>query len=361
MENNIAIEKVGHLYMQCKFKDAIALVDKIGPRAHRDTHFKLQLLKSQALFELHQVDQAKALLTQLTTIEPEHSHYFLYGMARLNYIDQKLEKSQRLFSRLKERSESVEEYFNATLGLGYVFDALKSYEQAQSCLEELQELCELVSLERQLSYYLFKAKLISKIYGKYEEAQKIYKDVIAHASKRGWNYWIIKSLYGMAILEKSSGRAEALSTTLMILQCYLDPQEAVFQAFIINGEFKDQNISIETNFKLDHQNKTVLIDQKVIALHDKPLLFSFLDILNSKRSFVTKQEIARFLWPRESYRPRTHDPRIFDIARRIRSIIEAYESQPVKLLSGRLGYKLTCFDQEHNHKELESSTAKQAP
>jgi hypothetical protein len=84
------------------------------------------------------------------------------------------------------------------------------------------------------------------------------------------------------------------------------------------------------------------MDGKWVAFHDRPLLYRFLEVVYGSESFVPKDAIAKHLWPNDEYKPRLHDPRMFDIAKRVREIVTGCNEQPLTLLSGRLGYKLAC-------------------
>ncbi len=99
---------------------------------------------------------------------------------------------------------------------------------------------------------------------------------------------------------------------------------------------------------------------KRIPLHDKPLIYNFLEFLHRKPGFVSKSDIACHLWPDQKYKARTHDPRIFDLARRIRALIEPYENQPVCLLSGRFGYKLASKERKSNMNDQKQALENEA-
>ena len=119
----------------------------------------------------------------------------------------------------------------------------------------------------------------------------------------------------------------------------VDESEQLFFSHVVNEKFKGY-FSINTPMEFDTGNKRIMIKSSWVPFHDKPLLFQFLLLLHATGDFVGKESIARDLWPHEDYKPRVHDPRIFDIAKRARNLIESYEHQPVVLLSGRMGYKL---------------------
>jgi hypothetical protein len=95
-----------------------------------------------------------------------------------------------------------------------------------------------------------------------------------------------------------------------------------------------------TMMKFDVERKRVAFNDHWIPFHEKPILFNFLEFLHRRNHFVGKKEIAEYLWPEQPYKARIHDPRLFDIARRLRGIMEECPGNRITLLSGRLGYLL---------------------
>lgn len=336
-------EEVKNLFYQCEFRQVVEIVDNLSfGDKESDRYFNLQLIKSSALFEMHQVPRAKDLLAQLTAEGSEHSPNYLYVLARVSYLDRDYQKAENLFQLLADRSDSVRTYFKAILGLANVYYSLNRQEDYRVLIPEIEELIEHVSPDEKLSLYLLQATATNITNLAMDEAKKLFQEVIQQAARWRWNYFIIKGLYGLASLYRKHNLAEAMESTLDILKCYLDPKETVYLTYLVNEKFKEQNFTLTSALQFDMEYKRVSVDGQWIPLHDKPLIYKFLEVLSTKGTFVSKKEIADYLWPDQNYDAKVFDPRIFDIARRVRLMIEPYENQPVSLLSGRLGYKLAA-------------------
>lgn len=349
MDWNSKVEDVKNLCYQCEFQKVVLTVnDSMSLEPSGEHFFKLQLYKSQALFEMHRVHEAKDLLRKLTEHEEKQSDFYLYVMAKLHYADKDWEKAIRLFRLLADRSESIAEYFKAILGLANSYYSISKTMEVKKLLPELEELLDLVPLDQNLSLRLFQANVAHGIDHKTSLAKQIFKDVMAQSIPKQWNYFIIKSLFGLSVMYQDLGKSESLESTLDILQCYLNSDESTYLTYLVNERFKDNNIHLSSPLQFDHEFKRIAVQGKWIPLHDKPLIYNFLAELRAKDSFVSKEDIAGALWPEQEYRPRTHDPRIFDLARRIRNLVEPYENQPVCLLSGRFGYKLATKSIEND-------------
>ncbi|MGE0173574.1 MAG: tetratricopeptide repeat protein [Oligoflexales bacterium] len=336
------VSTVLDLWMRCRFQEVVTRTSEECLRElDADQIFKLKVLRSQALYELHRVDQSKKILNDLVTIEPQYSNTFLYAYARLCYIDGDFAKAKRLFSQLRERSESTEDFFNACLGLAYTFIEESDLCAADTLAEEMLQLVEFVSSDKRMSLGLLRAHLAFYLKNDLNLARLYLGQVTRASAHEGWTFWIIKCLFTLAQMEKTLGKLHNVKCIVDLLGFYLDPNETIFQIFLINIEFKDQNVDIPSSIEFDQTSRRICINQnKWIDLQDKPIIFNFLFVLHSKTGFVSKQTIARSLWPEALYKPRVHDPRIFDIVKRTRQIIESYENHPVILLSGRTGYKL---------------------
>jgi hypothetical protein len=349
MDWNVIVEDIKDLCYQCQFRKVVSEVDRYSDLDQNSEHyFSLQLFKSQALFEMHQVNSAKSLLRELTNYHEKQSDRYLYVMARLHYADNEWEKAGRLFRLLADRSESVRDYFKALLGLANVYFSINKTQELKRLVPELEELMELVTLDQQLSYHLLKANINHRIDGLTHKAKKRFYQVIEESYSRRWHYFIVKSLYGLSSMYQALGKNEALEATLEILKCYLKTDESIYLTYLVNEKFKDINFSLTSPLQFDTEFKRIAVQGKWIALHDKPLIYSFLEYLHRRGGFVSKKDIAGELWPKQEYKPRIHDPRIFDIARRVRALIEPYENQPVCLLSGRFGYKLASRDHQES-------------
>ncbi len=336
-------EEVKNLFYQCEFRQVVEIVDNLsfGDR-DSDRYFNLQSIKSSALFEMHQVPRAKSLLSQLTSEGSEQSPNQLYALARLTYLDNDYHQAETLFQLLADRSDSVRTYFKAILGLANVYYSLDREEDYRALIPEIEELIEHVSPDERLSLHLLQATTAPITNLPFLESKKLFQQVIHEATRWRWNYFVIKGLYGLANLYHRHTKSEAMEATLDVLKCYLHPKETVYLTYLINEKFKDQNFVLTSPLQFDMEYKRICVDGQWIPLHDKPLIYRFLEILSTRGSFVSKKEIAEYLWPDQTYDSKVYDPRIFDIARRVRLMIEPYENQPISLLSGRLGYKLAA-------------------
>ena len=336
-------ERIKNLCYQCQFKTVIDEVEQYC-REPIDTHihFDLKLYQSQALFEMHRVNEAKSLLHSLSQSEDKHSERYLYVMAKLYYADKDWEKASRIFALLMDQSETIKDYFKAVLGLANVYMSTHQIDKLAQLMSELHELADSVNLDQKLSFLLLKGNYLCQKDKAMEEGSKLLYDVIAKAYPRQWNYFVIKGLYSLAGAHQAAGQMDALLASLHMLRCVINPNESVYLTHLVNEKFKEANFSVSSSLSFDPEHKKIAVQGQWIALHDKPLIYQFLECLHGSSSFVSKEIIAEKLWPHDEYTPKTHDPRIFDIARRVRALIEPYENQPVSLLSGRLGYKLAC-------------------
>jgi hypothetical protein len=347
MDWDQTISEVKELFYQCRFKQVVAVVDMHCQNSSPslDHYFMMQMRKSMALFEMHRVAESRVVLRDLTQFQQKQSDVYLYATARLAYSDQEYEMAERLFKILADKSETVKDYFQAVLGLANVYYSLKKPQDIDRLVQEMEELEDLVNLDQKLSLYLVRANVAHAFHQDAGLAKKFMQKVIQEAAAQKWNYFIIKALYSQACIYKDLGKFDSLEVSLDLLHCYLDPEECVYLTYLVNEKFKDLDYSLSYSMQMDPDLRRICVQEKWIALHDKPLIYDFLELLYSRGTFVGKHEIASRLWPEEEYKPRTHDPRIFDLARRIRALIEPYENQPVCLLSGRQGYKLAGKDQ----------------
>ncbi len=336
-ENTLA--KLQDLFYRSQFDQTVREIDEIG--CNEQLTAELQLLKANSLFEMHQMDACKAALEEACQASSEDNNY-LYALARISHLDEDPERAKIYIQKILDESETKDQKFKATLGLANILYSERNYMALPPLIEKLCSYEPLSREDQRISLMIFLGNYYMGSGTSADMAKSYFKKAMSLASSKTWTFFISRSLYGLAcVAEKESQNAE-LIWTLEILNSFVDESEQKYFAHIVNSKFKSF-FTIDTPIEFDHQNTRIYIRDKWLMFHDKPMLFKFLNLLHLKQAFVEKREIAEDLWPDDGYKARVHDPRIFDIAKRARNLIEAYDNQPALLLSGRMGYKLASF------------------
>jgi hypothetical protein len=65
----------------------------------------------------------------------------------------------------------------------------------------------------------------------------------------------------------------------------------------VNEKFKDLDYSLSCSLQMDPDLRRICVQGKWVPLHDKPLIYDFLELLFSRGSFVIKEFIASRIWP----------------------------------------------------------------
>lgn len=333
------------LCWQCRFSEVDHLVeayfrDHPGVEA-TDEGIRLRIVQARALFERHEMTRVSAIYERLVGLQLEDSEYYLYSVASFHYHDEKYSKAEVIFGDLVEQSETLTVFNRSKLALANIYIAQKKWQKYREIVPDLEELSEVVPLDEKIIYYLQKANGYRVFTGQVEEAKKLFQQIITMASAKGWSYFIIRALEGMAQIRESQGHHEGVNALLDVISSYFRKGETQYLQYLVHKKYKNLRLPDSATLKIDRDHQRIAIGDQWLNLAQKPLLFSFLTCLYQTDGFCSKQEIAAYLWPEQEYRGKTHDPRIFDIARRIRVLIEPYENQPITLLSSRLGYKLS--------------------
>lgn len=336
--------EIKNLYWQCEFTKVNNLIENYfcdkSVDQKSDKSIRLRTFHARALFEMHRLADVKKIYSNLLALDLLESDDYLYSVACFYYHDEQYEKSEVMLTELVDRCETLSVFHKAKLAIANIYITQKKYKEYSKIVSELEELYDVIALDEQIIYLEQKANAKRLFESKLDESKEIFCKIISLSIKNNWNYFIIRSLEGMAQIYDQAGNSGALEATLEILKCYLKPDETRYLQYKINKKYKDKNLTLISTIQFDYERKRICVQKEWVPLHDKPLLFLFLKILNDSGRFMSKSEIADQLWPDQLYLARIHDPRIFDIAKRVRMMIEPYENQPVSLLSSRLGYKL---------------------
>jgi tetratricopeptide (TPR) repeat protein len=339
-----SITELQDLFYRSKFAEILAELERVEdlePEAGALDAERV-LIKANALFELHRVADAKKTLRSLSQRSEAFDENYLYALARVSYLDDDATEAMRIFTEIHNTTLNERHKFKSLLGVANAHYSLGEYAKLPPIINKL---CSYEPLDRddeRISLMFFLGNFYFASGASADLAKQYYKKALSASARNTWTYFIVRSLYFIATICESEGQTSELMWTLDILQSFVDESEQLFFSHVVNEKFKGY-FSINTPMEFDTGNKRIMIKSSWVPFHDKPLLFQFLLLLHATGDFVGKESIARDLWPHEDYKPRVHDPRIFDIAKRARNIIEAYENQPIVLLSGRMGYKLASM------------------
>ncbi|MEZ4742284.1 MAG: hypothetical protein R3B45_07540 [Bdellovibrionota bacterium] len=344
MAGSVQLDNLKDLFYHCSFNKLLRVletIDSCDTIVNRTPD--LALLKANSYFELHQIDKAVEVLQTLTRLQDDtFEGAYTYALARLSYFDNDLKGAYELFLDLLESTDEKTLQFKALLGMANVLYSNESWQELEPVVFDLQRFEPLESDDEKISLMLFLGNYHCQCTSKIDEALKYFKNALHLSSKKGWSYFICRSIYGQASYYERAGKTSEMNWTLDMLRSFIDENESKFFSHIVNKKFEKHSFSIKIPMEFDPNNRRILIEDHWLAFHDKPLLYRFLEVLHGNDNFVSKEIIANQLWPSEEYKSRVHDPRIFDIAKRVRGMVEKYQRQPIVLLSGRLGYKLAC-------------------
>lgn len=325
------------LFYRSKFNELLKTLEHDELRGGLDT--ERSLLKANTLFELHRVSDAKKFLKTVRQQKDGFDEAYLYAAARLCYFDNNPSGARPLFAEITDNTNNEHYKFKSLLGIANTHYTEGDYGKIPPIISQLHAFEPLSREDEKISFLIFLGNYYFMSGASSELAKQYFKKALSTAAALTWTYFITRSLYGIAAVCEKEGQTQELLWTLDILQAFVDQSEQLFFSYVVNERFK-QHFSINTPMEFDNTNKRIMLKNKWVGFHDKPLLFQFLLMLHERADFISKEMIAGELWPNEGYKPRVHDPRIFDIAKRARNLIEEYENQPVVLLSGRMGYKL---------------------
>lgn len=338
-EQTLSMTALQELFYRSKFGELLKVLESEETNSADELDTERALLKANTLFELHRVNDAKKYLKTVSQQKDGFDEAYLYAAARLCYFDSDPAAARPLFAEIVEQSTDVHYRFKALLGIANTYYTEGEYGKIPAIISQLHSFEPLSREDEKISLLIFLGNYYFMSGASSDLAKQYFKKSLSTSAALTWTYFITRSLYGIAAVCEKENQTQELMWTLDILQSFVDQSEQLFFSYVVNDRFK-QYFSINTPMEFDNANKRIMLKNKWIGFHDKPLLFQFLLMLHEKAEFITKETLATDLWPAESYKPRVHDPRIFDIAKRARNLIEAYENQPVVLLSGRMGYKL---------------------
>jgi hypothetical protein len=338
------------LFYSARFQRVIDVVASRGEAAS----FEAIGIEASALFEMHRAGEAKARMASVIAREDARrgrpsdtavpatvtDAHLSYLRGRFSYLDCDYRTAERLFSAVAEAGAGTVLRFKALLGLANLHYTEGRHEAFTLLMREIVPLAEGLGDDDRICVRLVRGKEALASGADPDSARSWCTEALTIAAQRGWLYWIIDGLYLLASIEHQKGDEAALTAVIGLLRPMLAGTQALLRTHLVNERFKDSGLTVGVPYELDAVRHRLRVRDRWIDLGDKPLLFTFVQTLDACDGFVDKADLAARLWPGERYVPSIHDGRIFNLASRVRNLIEAYENQPVILLSGRLGYRL---------------------
>lgn len=330
------------MFYQSRFSEITNFNDQYITSSHEYT--KVKLLKSKALFELNRSGEALEIVNKiLNSGKAENNPDYIYVRASLNYFIGKYDEALILFKEALEINHSEEGRFKALLGLGNLAYSQGRFEDAFEYLIELKKLQNSLPADLNISLIHFEANILMANKNNLARVNELLEFSYKQALEQGWSFFCQRTLYLMAKLNKMLGnKGEALGI-LKVLDMQLQFSDARYLAKLVNLEFEKISFKASQNVQLDSQKKTVHIgnkDKVEIDLERWPILFKFVSLLHEAKCYVSKEQIAHSLWENQKYKPRTHDPRIYDLVKRVKKQFEQVEGNPLMIEVQSGGYRL---------------------
>lgn len=345
LKEAIDFDTLKEKFYRCKFSKLIKQVDEIKScGTDVNDFFKLMLLKSKALYELNRVLESKQVLKEvINSFEQIHHPDLYYVMASFYYSDGDFDQARDCFKKMLDLSVDLEVQFKALLGLGNVAYSLGQKSQATDYLRELNKLADNVSLDLLISLKMFEGTVYLYANINPTHAKECFEAAYQKSFELGWHFFSQRALYNLAKWHKRESSVAEAKGVLNILDMQLAMTDSRFMSYLANYEF--EQIEHRSSFKFELCSETYEVrvgntDKQIVSLKRWPLLFKFLSVVSQQRGFVSKNKIASSLWSDQEYKPKTHDPRIYDIVARLKKNLETFDERPLVLESSPKGYKL---------------------
>jgi hypothetical protein len=344
-QRNLNLEAMQELFYRGQFSQLLAAASHIGlTDVSLASVVELALLRANAMFELGDVAGSKQVLEGiLAETAVRFPKQFTYVSARLRYMSGEYEQAVNLFSLLKNLCEADADLvtaFKAELGLANIAYTLRNISSLKQSLDLLAKGAAEMPEAEQISYELLLGHLAGLESDDEATVDSKFLKVVGIASRRGWTYFQKRAMYFLVIHARRTGRNAVAEARIEILKAMIDAEQDRYFGHLVQERFKAGS-DMNQPMRVDPQAMVVSFGaQSTWNLHDCPQMYRFVEMLHGSQRFVSKAEIAKALWPAEAYRKYVHDPRIFDLAKRLRKRIDSENVAGVSFLSGRAGYQL---------------------
>jgi hypothetical protein len=126
------------------------------------------------------------------------------------------------------------------------------------------------------------------------------------------------------------GLHELVKITLSIIDEEREFSVELPRSSLRESLWKTAQIQAKIELRLDPKYCALRYGDQCIALSHSPRLYKLID---AALKGIYRHDVAKILWPNERYLPRTHDARIFDLAKRARKILRQISEGELDLQS----------------------------
>jgi tetratricopeptide (TPR) repeat protein len=333
------------LFYQCDFNKIINSIDEgIKDVDKISDYYKLIMIKAKAYFELNRRDMASGVLEEATD-QTKLNNYaeFYYTKGSFHYFKGEFSMAKTYFKNMLDFNNDQECTYKSLLALGNIAYSEGRKEESLDYLRELFSLNNKPEPELQISFNHLKANVLIANKMDLIHAKELLEDAYQMSVSLKWTFFAQRSLYNLAKYYKNGGKVGESLGILSVLDMNLKTTDSRFLSLLVNKEFDSINHKSTQKVELDLKNKMIVIgqeDQYSLELSRWPMLFTFVELLYTKKGFISKEKIAATLWPTQKYLPRTHDPRIYDVVKRLKQKLELIEDNPLLFEANLGGYRL---------------------
>lgn len=334
-----------NLFYQCNFNQIINEIDACMLKVDSiSDYYKLVMIKAKAYFELNRREMANGCLEDAVegnSLNRNADYYYTKGS--LHYFKGDFGMAKTYFKSMLEFNGNKECVYKSLLAMGNIAYSEGKNEEASEYLSELKQLNLNDSVELRISYNHLMANVLISSNSDLVKAKELLEESYEISVHKNWNFFSQRSLYNLAKFYKKTQKVGESLGILSVLDMNLKTTDSRFLSLLVNKEFDSINHKSTQKVELNIDSKVIAIgneDVYSLDLSRWPILFNFVKLLYGERGFISKEKIAKNLWPTQKYLPRTHDPRIYDVVKRVKKRLEVLENSPLLFEANSGGYRL---------------------
>ena len=244
-----------------------------------------------------------------------------YLQARLLYLKNDHTNAAEIFRELSSCSKSVRIKSAALIGLACteLVDAVRV--TIDHRMNEISELMPQCALPEKLAGMLFLSNYHSRVSKNQVCAMQLQNLVISTAIAKGWNYFIMRALYGLIESNSEANNKIAARGHFDLLSIYCKSLHQENLLSLAKNRFRSL-LTDEASIEIDVQGLRIKMGRRWVKMHRKPLLLKFLAQVSQNAGGVSCKELASELWPGMRYQRLSIEARLYDLAKRAKNLLQ---------------------------------------
>jgi hypothetical protein len=332
-------EKIQDLTYLGDMNQVLEYLGNIDPENNTDS-LRLSLLHANILEETGGL--ARSNQSFLKNRRDSETSFYL--QARLLYLKQDYFTSLDMFRELSQCSGSIKIKAAALMGIANIQLSDPNCTNVNDRMNDLSALMNQAAPPEKMAGMLLLGDYHNRVRNDQVSAMQLQNFVMSRSLTKGWNYFVVRAIYGLIGSNSVSGNKVAARKLFDLLSIYCKSLNQEHLLSMAKDRFRSL-LTDETSVEVDVEGMKIKMGRRWVRMNRKPLLLNFLAKIFQNPDGISIIDLASALWPDKPFQKLSVEARIFDLAKRAKNFLRTEGFGHIGI-SFRAGFCILFYDND---------------